>query len=39
MDDYAFGKKYNCHIPLERRQPSIIHTHDPNGHTNSGGWF
>ena len=36
---YAFGKKYNCHIPLERSQPSIIHTHDPNGHTNSGGWF
>ena len=39
MDDYKFGEKYNCHIPLERRQPSIIHTHDPNGHTNSGGWF
>ena len=41
MDDYAFGKKYNCHIPLERRQqqPGIIHIYDPNRHTNSSGWF
>ena len=39
MDDYAFGKKYDCYVPLERRQPGIIHTHDPNGHTNSSKWF
>ena len=41
MSDLEFGQKYGCHVPLERRQqqPGIIHTHDPNGHTNSGGWF
>ncbi len=41
MSDLEFGQKYDCYVPLERRQqqPGIIHTHDPNGHTNSSGWF
>jgi len=41
MSDSEFGQKYDCYVPSERRQqqPSIIYTHDPNGHTNSSGWF
>ena len=40
MDDYDFGNKYGCTIWQRRQQqPGIIYTHDPNGHTNSSGWF
>ena len=38
MDDHTFEKKYDCYVPLGRRQEHFSTSSDVV-HTNSSGWF